>query len=124
KTVEQYRRDKARLFEGLDPTADKGLGAKKAAILNRDDSSYAYLLPFCRVPVFTYAIEQSADIRAVDLALSGDRSRFRVVMPKGEIEIDTPLIGRFNVYNCLAAIAAGYTQDINLENMVETLAQV
>lgn len=123
-TVEQYRRDKARLFEGLNPTADKGLGAKKAAILNRDDSSYDYLLPFCRVPVLTYAIEQSADIRAVDLALSGERSRFRVVTPDGEVQIDTPLIGRFNVYNCLATIAAGYTQGISLENMAETLARL
>ena len=123
-TVEQYRRDKARLFEGLDPTADKGLGAKKAAILNRDDSSYAYLLPFCRVPVLTYAIEQPADIRAVDLALSGERSRFRVVTPGGEVQIDTPLIGRFNVYNCLATIAGGYTQGISLDNMAETLARL
>ncbi len=121
-TVEQYRRDKARLFEGLDPAADKGLGAKKAAILNRDDSSYEYLLPFCRVPVLTYAIEQPADIRAVDLVLSGVRSRFRVVTPAGEVQIDTPLIGRFNVYNCLATIAAGYTQGISLDNMAGTLA--
>jgi UDP-N-acetylmuramoyl-L-alanyl-D-glutamate--2,6-diaminopimelate ligase len=121
-TVEQYRRDKARLFEGLDPAVDKGLGAKKAAILNRDDSSYEYLLPFCRVPVLTYAIEQPAEIRAVDLALSGERSRFRVITPAGEVQIDTPLIGRFNVYNCLATIAAGYTQGISLDNIAETLA--
>ena len=99
KTVEQYRRDKARLFEGLDPTANKGLGAKKAAIMNRDDSSYTYLLPFSHVPVFTYAIDQTAYIRAADLAFSGDRSRFCVVRSKGEIQIDTPFIGRFNVYN-------------------------
>lgn len=123
-TVEQYRRDKARLFEGLDPAADKGLGAKKAAILNRDDSSYEYLLPFCRVPILTYAIEQPADIRAVDLTLSGERSRFRVVTSEGEVQIDTPLIGRFNVYNCLATIAAGYTQGISLDNMAETLARL
>ncbi len=123
-TVEQYRRDKARLFEGLDPTAEKGLGVNKAAILNRDDSSYDYLLPFCRVPIITYAIEQSADVRAVDLDLSGAASRFRVVTPTGEAQIETPLIGRFNVYNCLATIAAGYTQGLSLEKMRETLAQI
>jgi UDP-N-acetylmuramoyl-L-alanyl-D-glutamate--2,6-diaminopimelate ligase len=123
-TVEQYRRDKARLFEGLDPTAEKGLGAQKAAILNRDDSSYDYLLPFCRVPVVTYAIEQAADVRAVDLDLSGAASRFRVVTPASEAQIETSLIGRFNVYNCLAAIAAGYTQGLSLESMRDTLAQI
>jgi UDP-N-acetylmuramoyl-L-alanyl-D-glutamate--2,6-diaminopimelate ligase len=121
-TVEQYRRDKARLFEGLDPAADKGLGAKKAAILNRDDSSYDYLLSFCRVPVITYAINQQADVRAIELELSGAASRFRVLTPAGELVIETPLIGRFNVYNCLATICAGYTQGISLEQIGETLA--
>ncbi|HEY7350278.1 MAG TPA: UDP-N-acetylmuramoyl-L-alanyl-D-glutamate--2,6-diaminopimelate ligase [Ktedonobacterales bacterium] len=121
-TVEQYRRDKARLFEGLDPMTDKGLGAKKAAILNRDDASYDYLLPFCRVPILTYGIDHQADVHAVDLELSGAASRFRVVTPTGEIAIETPLIGRFNVYNCLATICAGYTQGISLEKMREALA--
>jgi len=120
-TVEQYRRDKARLFEALDPAASKPLNVTKAAILNRDDSSYDYLLPFCRVPVTTYAIDQPAAIRAVDLDLSGERSRFGVITPTGAIAIDTPLIGRFNVYNCLATIAAGYTQGLSLEGMSDTL---
>ncbi len=123
-TVEQYRRDKARLFEGLDPAADKGLNATKAAILNRDDSSYEYLLPFCRVPITTYAIDQPATVRAIDLDLTGERSRFRVMTPTGKLEIETPLIGRFNVYNCLATIAAGYTQGISLEGMRDTLAHL
>ncbi len=124
-TVEQYRRDKARLFEGLDPSAEKGLGATKAAILNRDDSSYEYLLSFCRVPVTTYAIDnREATIRAVDLALSGERSRFRVFTPAGDMVIETPLIGRFNIYNCLATIACGYTQGLPLEQMRDALGQV
>jgi UDP-N-acetylmuramoyl-L-alanyl-D-glutamate--2,6-diaminopimelate ligase len=123
-TVEQYRRDKARLFEGLNPAVEKGLGAKKAAILNRDDTSYDYLLPFCRVPVTTYAIDHPADVRAVDLELSGAASRFRVLTPTGDIQIETPLIGRFNVYNCLATICAGYTQGISLEHMRDTLAYI
>jgi len=123
-TVEQYRRDKARLFEGLDPAAEKGLGVQKAAILNRDDSSYDYLLPFCRVPVITYGIDHPADVRAVDLRLSGSASRFRIVTPAGEMQIETPLIGRFNVYNCLATLCAGYTQSISLENMRDTLAHI
>lgn len=123
-TVEQYRRDKARLFEALDPKSEKGLGAAKAAILNRDDSSHDFLLPFCRVPVTTYAIDHEATIRAVDLALSGERSRFRVITPAGEIVIETPLIGRFNVYNCLATLACGYTQGLSLEQMREALEHI
>src|SRR6266516_4455345 len=41
KTLDNYRRAKARLFEMLEPGRDKGLGTQPAAILNRDDVSYA-----------------------------------------------------------------------------------
>src|SRR5436190_12067844 len=47
-TIENYRRAKARLFEMLDPSRDKGLGIKPIAILNRDDVSYEILKPYCR----------------------------------------------------------------------------
>src|SRR5579859_6014004 len=57
KTLEHYRRAKARLFEMLDPARDKGLNGLNGhptAILNRDDSSYEILLPYCRVPIVDY----------------------------------------------------------------------
>src|SRR5215471_6845448 len=47
KTIEGYRRAKARLFEMLVATRDKGLGAQPVAILNRDDVSYGVLKPYC-----------------------------------------------------------------------------
>lgn len=124
KTIENYRRAKARLFEMLDPARDKGLGVAPRAILNQDDVSYEVLKPYCRVPILSYGIETPAAVRAVDLRLGAEQTRFRVILPGSEIEIVTRLVGRFNVSNCLAAIATASSLGIAPEMIAETLATV
>ncbi|HEX7735937.1 MAG TPA: UDP-N-acetylmuramoyl-L-alanyl-D-glutamate--2,6-diaminopimelate ligase [Ktedonobacteraceae bacterium] len=124
KTLENYRRAKARLFEMLDPTRDKGLGVAPVAILNQDDVSYEVLKPYCRVPILSYGIDTPASVRAVDLRLGASASRFRVLLPDGEVEIVTRLVGRFNVSNCLAAITTAYSLGISPALIAETLATV
>jgi UDP-N-acetylmuramyl tripeptide synthase len=48
------------------------------------------------------------EVAATEIELRGmDGSRSRVRTPAGEIELDLPLPGLYNVYNALAAIAAG-----------------
>jgi UDP-N-acetylmuramyl tripeptide synthase len=48
------------------------------------------------------------EVAATEIELRGmDGSRSRVRTPSGEIELDLPLPGLYNVYNALAAIAAG-----------------
>ncbi len=54
KTIENYRRSKARLFEMLDPERHKPVQTQPIAILNRDDVSYEVLKPYCRVPILDY----------------------------------------------------------------------
>lgn len=121
KTIEAYRRAKARLFEMLDPERDKGLGARPTAILNRDDVSYEVLKPYCRVPILDYGIDTAAAVRAVDVQLQAHSTRFRVLLPDGEYNIETPLVGRFNVSNALAAIATAYSQGVPIEIIAEGL---
>ncbi len=124
KTIEGYRRAKARLFEMLDPQRDKGLGCRPVAILNRDDSSYEILKPYCRVPILDYGVDTPAAVRAVDMQLQADCTRFRAVLPEAEIAIETRLVGRFNVSNCLAAIATAYSQGIAPADIARGLASV
>lgn len=124
KTVDAYRRAKARLFEMLDPTRDKGLGCHPIAILNRDDVSYEILKPYCRTPILDYGIETPASVRAVDIQFHANSTCFRTILPDNECIIETPLVGRFNVSNCLAAIATAYSQGIALETIAQTLATV
>ena len=127
KTLENYRRAKARLFEMLDPERDKGLNGvngRPTAILNRDDSSYEILRPYCRVPILDYGIDPSAAVRAVDVRLAASRTRFRSILPDSEVEIETQLVGQFNVSNCLAAIATAYSQGIAPTVIARALATV
>jgi len=107
-TIEKYRRAKARLFEMLDPAQDKGLGIQPIAILNRDDVSYEIVKPFCRVPILDYGLDNAAGVRAVDIQLHANSTRFRAILPGAEIDVETQLVGHFNVSNCLAAIATAY----------------
>ena len=124
KTLENYRRAKARLFEMLDPARTKGSGTRPAAILNRDDSSYEILRPYCRVPILDYGIHPSAAVRAVDVRLDASRTRFRAILPGAEVEIETQLVGQFNVSNCLAAIATASSQGIAPAVIARALATV
>ena len=124
KTIDAYRRAKAHLFEMLDPARDKGLGCRPIAILNRDDISYEVLKPYCRTPILDYGIDTPAAVRAVDIELHPHSTRFRTILPDNECIIETPLVGHFNVSNCLAAIATAYSQGIALETIVRSLATV
>lgn len=124
KTLDAYRRAKARLFEMLDPLRDKGIGSHPVAILNRDDISYDILKPYCRVPILDYGLDTPAAVRAVDVQLEAHSTRFRVIFPDAEQVIETQLVGRFNVSNCLAAIATAYSQGVPLDAIARGLASV
>ena len=124
KTLDAYRRAKARLFEMLDPDRDKGLGIRPVAILNHDDVSYEILKPYCRVPILDYGVDTPAAVQAVDIEMHAHSTRFRVVLPDREGRIETQLIGRFNISNCLAAIAVAYSLGINMPDIERGLADV
>ena len=124
KTVANYRRAKARLFEMLEPTHNKGLGVHPYAILNRDDSSYEILKPYCQVPILDYGLDRQAMIRAVDVQLSANSTRFRVILPDAELSIETQLVGRFNISNSLAAIATAYSLGVASTDITSGLAGV
>jgi len=54
----------------------------------------------------SYAVDRPADYRAVDLELGPTGTRFTLLGAGGNWPVASPLLGRFNVYNLLAALAA------------------
>jgi UDP-N-acetylmuramoyl-L-alanyl-D-glutamate--2,6-diaminopimelate ligase len=122
-TVENYRRAKAMLFEAVDPARAKSVAVPHGCVLNADDASFEYLQPYCRAPILSYGIQQpAADIVASELRLEPSGTRFQVAFPDGERAwVDTPLVGRFNVSNCLAALSVGYLQGVTSEAMALAL---
>lgn len=76
------------------------------------------------VPVVTYAInDRSADVYAEKVVMGIWESEITVRTPIGHLRIITPLIGRNNVYNVLAAVATGLSINVPLKVRHSSLLQ-
>jgi len=84
------------------------LRADGRAVLNLDDERTPDLARASRGKVWTYSLaDPRADVLAEDVRLSLEGTRFRARTPVGVLEVETPLLGAFNVQNALAALGAG-----------------
>ncbi|MFZ5815499.1 MAG: UDP-N-acetylmuramoyl-L-alanyl-D-glutamate--2,6-diaminopimelate ligase [Bacillota bacterium] len=110
-SFEAYREAKAKLFRLL---GQPGFKARKAAVINLDDPAGEFYRGLCQVPVYTYGLDPRAMVRAEEIAVTAQSTRFRLVTPHGEISLALKLVGRFNVYNALAAAAAGLAEGVEL----------
>ncbi len=77
------------------------------AVINRDDDHADELIRASRGRVWTYSLNAPADVAVEEVTLSLEGTRVRALTPVGPVEITTPLVGRFNVQNVLAALTAG-----------------
>jgi UDP-N-acetylmuramoyl-L-alanyl-D-glutamate--2,6-diaminopimelate ligase len=110
KTYENYRAAKGQLFTGLASAAVKASGPAKAAILNADDGSAPYLESLLAgltgVRQIRYGLAHGAEVRAGDVAYTPTGIEFTAHGPGFAIPLRSPLVGAFNLSNCLAAVAA------------------
>jgi UDP-N-acetylmuramoyl-L-alanyl-D-glutamate--2,6-diaminopimelate ligase len=70
----------------------------------------------------TYAVELAADVRAYDLVLGSGGSSFTLTVDGQENAARTPLVGRYNVENTLAAIGAARAAGVTTSAIVQRLA--
>ena len=103
-TMEEYFAAKRGLFEGC------GTDPPRAAVVNIDDEHGAKLAEFSRKRgsiVLKYGWDRG-DFRAEKVEITPRGTRFDLVTSQEKISLFSPLIGRVNVYNILAAAAASY----------------
>lgn len=106
-SLEGYWNAKAMLFESLAVAADKGW--PKTAILNCDDSSFDFLRArLGETPWLGYSLTGHADatVTAQDICHTPDSTRFTIQGPGYRFGVETPLVGDYNISNCLAAATA------------------
>lgn len=115
RTMEEYFAAKRVLFE---PSA---VPAPRCAVVNADDEAGVRLAKFSqgqRSEVITYGLAH-ADFHAAKLHISAQGTRFHIVTPDDTIPVHSPLIGRVNVYNILAASAAAYARGCSSDAIAE-----
>jgi UDP-N-acetylmuramoyl-L-alanyl-D-glutamate--2,6-diaminopimelate ligase len=125
-SFEQYRADKARLFELLGERAP-GAGPRRGplwAIGNADDPSCPVFLaaapPTARR--LTFGLREPADVRARDVVAGPSGARFSVDSPWGSAAVRLQLPGLFNVSNALAALTVALSQGAKVEQAAAALA--
>jgi UDP-N-acetylmuramyl tripeptide synthase len=114
--VEEYEGAKAYLFQGLhDPE-------RQRAVINYDDpAAEAMAEAASNVPVVTYSFENSvADVHTTNVKFSIWETEM-TIHTLGVLEIVTPLMGRQNVYNILACVAASISINVDLKVVVSAL---
>jgi UDP-N-acetylmuramoyl-L-alanyl-D-glutamate--2,6-diaminopimelate ligase len=103
KTREQYLAAKTRLFEALGPGA--------TAVLNRQAPEARWIAERTQARICWYAVDESADLTAHVRSMTIDGTQFTLENAGERAEVTTPLLGRYNVSNHLAAaglcLAAG-----------------
>jgi UDP-N-acetylmuramoyl-L-alanyl-D-glutamate--2,6-diaminopimelate ligase len=106
-TYENYRAAKARLFASLKETQPKKMGNIRLAVLNRDDSSYDFLRGIIKVNQISYGLTGEAAIRAGNVQCNAAGIQFNAIGEGYDVPVRSRLVGAYNVYNCLAALATG-----------------
>lgn len=119
-TMENYFAAKRLLFEQMDAEAAK----KGTAIINLDDTYGERLAKtrFERLRVMTYGRGSNADFRIGDLRSDFNGTQYQLRFQDRQFLVRIPLIGAFNVYNSVAAIAAGWAIGLNLREVVSKMA--
>ncbi len=122
KNYENYFKAKEKLFSLLAKSSKK----KKCAIINIDDKYGKKLASRYkkRVEVITYSLHNNGDLNAYDIELSFKGSKFKVKYKNSSYEFSINLLGRYNIYNSLAAIAVGIKEKFSIKKIQEGLLKL
>ena len=116
-SVEAIADAKAEIFEGATPST--------VLVANADDPLIRARLPRFAGRVLRFGIEREAEVRAtsvVDRGIEGTSAQ--VATPRGVVDITTPLVGRGNLANVLAATAVALECEVPLATIAERAAKL
>ncbi|AQY50710.1 UDP-N-acetylmuramoylalanyl-D-glutamate--2,6-diaminopimelate ligase [Listeria weihenstephanensis FSL R9-0317] len=124
KTMEEYAHAKSLLFAQL---GNGYQGTPKTAIINRDDAHSQMMIDATGVNLLTYGIDNEATFKASNIQISSKGTKFDLHFQGETFSVQLKLIGKFNVYNALAAIATVYaanTKPQAIPDIISSLEKV
>ncbi len=113
--MEDYFRSKLILFTRLT--------SSDWAILNSDDPYHVRIMNEIDCGFLTFGFNQNADIYPVRYQCSLEKTDLTLMTPLGKIELTSPLIGRVNIFNIMAATASAIAHQLKPEAIVAGVAR-
>jgi len=113
KTMEAYADAKALLFTKYNA---------KTAILNRDDEWFDHFANVVSGAMISYGEHAGSRLHLVKSSISPDGSDFSVKLDGKTMKLSTHLLGKFNIYNALAAVGVGKAVGLTDQAIIEGIA--
>jgi UDP-N-acetylmuramoyl-L-alanyl-D-glutamate--2,6-diaminopimelate ligase len=115
-TMEDYFAAKQKLFDGA------GAPPPPYSVLNRDDEYARRIRVHKETEVLWYGLGPESNLRARHISCGFNGLKFEVQYGKQRFAVESPLIGKINVYNILAACGAGLSYGISPEVIAQGIA--
>lgn len=117
-TFEKYRQAKLMLFK----QANRNRRGLRIGVVNIEDESGKYFQKAIKKPI-TYGIKRG-DLTASDIILQPDGSSFKAKIGNDQYNVRTNLPGKFNIYNCLAAIGITRSAGLTIKQIEQGIASL
>lgn len=116
KNFKDYFKSKNKLFSLLKKNI------RKAAIINIDDEYSKKIIKGLSFKPVTYGIHNISDYSAQIISVSLNGTEIKLNTPDKTIDMRIKLIGKFNVYNCLASVAWALESGIDMETVISVIS--
>ncbi|XOB42732.1 MAG: UDP-N-acetylmuramoyl-L-alanyl-D-glutamate--2,6-diaminopimelate ligase [Candidatus Nealsonbacteria bacterium] len=113
-SFEKYRQAKEELFKIT----------KDVHVLNTDDKNVNHFLKYKADKKYGYGLTANKNIDHQLIATNYEANPNSTIFKVNNIDFKLNLIGKFNVYNALAAICVGLSEDISLETCKKALEKI
>jgi UDP-N-acetylmuramoyl-L-alanyl-D-glutamate--2,6-diaminopimelate ligase len=119
-TMEEYFAAKRLLFAPQRTAAAQNNAAPEWAVINFDDPYGRQIPPSPHT--LRYGFEEGADLRGSSLEMNFDGLRFTVQHGRERVQLTSPLVGKFNAYNILAACGAALSYGLDWTTITSAIA--
>ncbi|HJA41325.1 MAG TPA: UDP-N-acetylmuramoyl-L-alanyl-D-glutamate--2,6-diaminopimelate ligase [Firmicutes bacterium] len=118
-TMDEYRFAKSLLFSQLGSAFDER--KPKFAILNADDPAIQFFKMATVAHILTYGIDTKSDVMATKIEYQANGTRFWLQFADQTYPVQTHLLGKFNIYNLLAAVAVLLAYGVEIQTIVSLI---
>ena len=115
-TFENYVECKMQLFK---QTKEDGY-----CIINEDDSLSSHVKSFCNGKVLTYGMKDDCTLQIVNFKVHPEKTNITFKYRNEEFEVESPLLGDFNVYNLAAGLLSALAIGFKLEDLLKNIPKI